>query len=108
MANEARFTPAPWKWVGQNLEGPNYADVIDAKVSCGAWCLGGSADLAISDADRALIAAAPALLDALQSAVALADANCTVKNGQRERTPACQASYDKCVAAIALAMGAAS
>jgi hypothetical protein len=62
MTSEAKHTPAPWQWVGNNLEGPEYTDVIDASVSCGRFCLGGSARMTMSDADRALIAAAPDLL----------------------------------------------
>lgn len=61
----AQHTPGPWKWLGENLEGPNYTDVIASRVACGQWCQGGSCELAISDADKALIEAAPELLAAL-------------------------------------------
>ena len=63
------FTPGPWQWLGVNLEGPQFTDVIEAKVSCGMWCQGGNVDLTISDADRRLIAAAPALYEALAALV---------------------------------------
>lgn len=62
----SKHTAGPWEWVGDNLEqSENYADVIASSVSCGAWCQGGMVNLVISDADRALIAAAPDLLEAL-------------------------------------------
>jgi hypothetical protein len=57
------------------------------------------------EANARLIASAPLLLEALQEAVALADKNCHAWDGKPDRTPECQASYDKCVAAILAATG---
>ena len=64
---KVQHTPGPWKWVGDDLESqhvgaPNYGAVLEREVDCGMWCQGGVARLVISDADRALIAAAPKLL----------------------------------------------
>lgn len=67
MGEREQHTPGPWKWLGDCLEGPDYSDVIGSKVACGAWCQGGSCVLTISDADKALIEAAPDLLDALRA-----------------------------------------
>lgn len=68
---DVKFTPGPWRWVGNNLEAPTtYTDVIDAQVSCGRWCEGGTPRLIVSDADRALIAAAPDLFSAAKAVVA--------------------------------------
>lgn len=44
--------------------------VTESKVSCGTYCMGGSVELEISDADKCLIAAAPELLQALRALVA--------------------------------------
>jgi hypothetical protein len=68
------FTPGPWYWDGTSLDSkhcgpPNYGTVIDAEVQCGMYCLGGSPVLNITDADRALIAAAPTMYAALQRMV---------------------------------------
>jgi len=65
------FTPGPWKWSGRELEqdGGEWRDIIHTEVSCGSFCYGGCVDMTISDADRALIAAAPELLEALIDAM---------------------------------------
>lgn len=56
-------TPGVWQWVGRSLEGQDergywVADIMDPKVSCGAYCQGGSVDLNIADNNAAFIAAA--------------------------------------------------
>lgn len=113
MANsEAKHTPGPWEVAtagsGTRLGGfilNEYfvrrpgddvaiaADIVDPETSTPC-------------ADNArLIGAAPDLLEALQEAVALADKNVAMFSGKPNRTPRCQASYDKCVAAIQKATG---
>jgi hypothetical protein len=68
MSETKQHSPGPWEWVGNSLESnaPGHYDaVLEATVSCGQFCYGGVAELAISDADKRLIAAAPELLAAL-------------------------------------------
>jgi len=67
-----QHTPGPWTWDGRDhLDGG--ADcapsVIYTEVSCGMYCIGGRVHMEISPADRALIAAAPDLLAALEEFV---------------------------------------
>lgn len=88
-------TPMPWHADGLAIESARHGNI-------------GIVNLArASKADARLIAAAPDLLKALQTAVRLADANCQIWDGAPRRTPECQAVYDQCVAAIAKATGAA-
>ncbi len=68
--SDTRFTPGPWEWIGESLErdqsnGGPFIDPMELEVECGAYCLGGTAKLNLSEPDRALIAAAPDLYAAL-------------------------------------------
>lgn len=81
MTARAAHTPGPWKWVGDNLEGANYADAIYLTVACGRWCEGGTAKAEISAADRALIAAAPTMLDALYAALDFVEEQEDIRDG---------------------------
>lgn len=67
----SEHTEGPWEWSGDDIDGPDYAIVLERRVDCGTYCQGGTARLEISDADRRLIAAAPDLLAALERIVAL-------------------------------------
>lgn len=59
-----RYTPGPWFWVGESLfSGPTGLHVIDASDR------GGLGDA--SEANLALLAAAPDMLDELQRAIAI-------------------------------------
>lgn len=60
-------TPGPWSWCGNDLDSADYKEVISSEVRCGAFCYGGCVSMKVSDADRALIAAAPDLLAALEA-----------------------------------------
>jgi len=66
---EGQHTPGPWTWDGRDhLDGgaDGIPSVIYTEVSCGMYCIGGRVHMEISPADRALIAAAPDLLAALE------------------------------------------
>lgn len=58
-------TPPPWDWCGNSIDQTElpYAEVMSDEVYCGAYCLGGMWSPGLSDADRALIKAAPELLE---------------------------------------------
>jgi hypothetical protein len=63
-------------------------------------------DMTAASELRRLHAINAQMMDALQQAVALADANVRLGlYGEPDRTPACAASYALCVAAIAAATG---
>lgn len=75
--NALTHSPGPWEWVGNCLESKapgHYESVLEAKVSCGQFCYGGSVELTISDADKKLIEACPDLLMILEMLAAEADA----------------------------------
>lgn len=98
MSETKECSPGPWEWVGNSLESnaPGcYEAVIEATVSCGQFCYGGTVDLAICGADKRLIAAAPELLALL---VELTDLEGPL--------PGNQAWHHKAVAVIAKATGA--
>ena len=70
-ASMSKHTPGPWGWQGAYLAGPGHYDVIEAEVNRGTHCLGCPVDLCVSDADKALIAAAPEMYAALKAQEAL-------------------------------------
>ncbi len=75
--NALTHSPGPWEWVGNCLESKapgHYESVLEAKVSCGQFCYGGSVELTISDADKKLIEACPDLLMILEIIAADDDA----------------------------------
>lgn len=78
-----QHTPAPWEWVGNDLEhrADDWNDVIHTEVSCGAFCYGGTVTLKISEADKRLIAAAPELLNAAVVALAVIAKQYVTKDG---------------------------
>lgn len=62
------YTKGPWHWVGQNyIDGPNGESVLECGDDGKDWGLH-SARLLVSDADRALMAAAPEMKRALDIA----------------------------------------
>ena len=103
----AKHTPGPWR-VG--APGPNGCHTVGTEgglmTAMVAHSINHPEQASQAIADARLIAAAPELLEALQDAVALADANrdsAALHGITLVRPPAMQAMYDKCVAAIALA-----
>lgn len=66
-------TPGPWTWDGNDLDGPNYTEVIRPTVLCGTWCQGGSVQLKVSEDNARLIASAPKLLSTLEHLLSTLD-----------------------------------
>lgn len=81
-------SPERWEWVGSDLERiPNYPGpaVMEPVVECGPYCQGGWVKLKITDADRALIAAAPQLRDALVEAESALAIKASLRDGEQAR-----------------------
>jgi len=74
----SQHTPGPWRWWTSNswrrltCENREHSNQ-DGGVLCPTVCRDGHPDTIVSDADMALIAAAPDLLEALRGVVAVAD-----------------------------------
>jgi hypothetical protein len=105
---ETKHTPGPWEWTGNALdqkENP-YKEVIGTDVHCGGYCLGGQWSPHISDADKALIAAAPDLLAALEQCITEEGAHCLQHQGTpRAMSNRLRSINDIARAAIAKARG---
>jgi hypothetical protein len=80
-----KFTPGPWKWWTSNswrrLTAHDVAGRYerDGNVLCPIKCRDGHPDVIISEADMALIAAAPDLYHALEEALHLMDISLRVE-----------------------------
>ena len=94
---------APAQWLVDQGEHAHFVYVDDGKTSPYTIIAYVSAKLPSSLQNLKLIAAAPEMLEALQAALKLSD-DCMAADKaagyDRERTPECQAVYDKVKAAI--------
>lgn len=82
---ERAHTPGPWEWIGSSIDGPEHAEVMGVETECGACCQGGWPKITISDADRALILAAPALYTALVEAEAALAVKASLRDSEQAR-----------------------
>ena len=107
---DAKHTPGPWAVEEDFNDGEELVGFNIISVPSGNEVVSNEGISGNSDEDRAnarLIAAAPDLLAALKSSIALADANVARFDGHPIRTDECAALYEHCVSVIKKAEGRA-